>query len=185
MLEQLQRLQTHLRALKTRLAYLEKESSALQADKAKNAEAHHAQVISKNSLITQKQDAFDQLNDQHAELKGQFNKLTTDAQSLAERYARLEKSCNDLKNRFQDILTERNELRAVKEKLQNEQRHAQQEIQRLTQERDALLHKNDHAKAKVEAIIERLAILGTAQDQNAQEIHQLAHPIDSHEDVQS
>lgn len=37
-------------------------------------------------------------------------------------------------------------------------------------------YKNELAKAKVEAIIQRLAILGTAQDQHAQEIQQLAHP---------
>ena len=80
-------------------------------------------------------------------------------------------------------MAERNELRIVKEKMQNEQRRAQQEIQGLKQERERLLHKNEHAKAKVEAIIQRLAILGTAQDQHAQEIQQLAHPTESNEEV--
>ena len=100
---------------------------------------------------------------------------------MADRYGRLEKSCTDLKNRFQEILAERNELRVVKEKMQNEQRLAQQEIQALQQERERLLQKNEHAKAKVEAIIQRLSILGTAQDQHAQEIQQLAHPTESNE----
>ena len=46
--------------------------------------------------------------------------------------------------------------------------------------------KNELAKAKVEAIIQRLAILGTAQDQNAQEIQQLAHPnAETGEETQS
>ncbi len=95
----------------------------------------------------------------------------------------LKKSCTDLKNRFQEILAERNELRIIKEKMQNEQRHAQQEIQGLQQERERLLQKNEHAKAKVEAIIQRLAILGTAQDHHAQEIQQLAHPTETNEEA--
>ncbi len=46
--------------------------------------------------------------------------------------------------------------------------------------------KNELAKAKVEAIIQRLAILGTAQDQHAQEIQQLAHPnAEAGEETQS
>lgn len=36
-----------------------------------------------------------------------------------------------------------------------------------------LLKKNEQAKQKVEAIIQRLAILGTDQDENAREIQQL------------
>jgi hypothetical protein len=53
----------------------------------------------------------------------------------------------------------------------------------LQQERERLLQKNEHAKAKVEAIIQRLSILGTAQDQHAQEIQQLAHPTEANEDI--
>lgn len=43
--------------------------------------------------------------------------------------------------------------------------------------------KNEHAKAKVEAIIQRLAVLGTEQDHHAQEIQQLAHPTEAGEEV--
>ena len=102
---------------------------------------------------------------------------------MAERYGRLEKSCTDLKNRFQEILAERNELRVVKEKVLGEQRQAQQEIQELQSEKTRLIQKNEHAKAKVEAIIQRLAILGTEQDQHAQEIQQLAHPSETNEEA--
>ena len=109
--------------------------------------------------------------------------MNTDATALADRYSRLEKSCTDLKNRFQEILAERNELRAIKEKMNNDQLLAQQEIQALQQERERLLQKNEHAKAKVEAIIQRLAILGTEQDHHAQEIQQLAHPTEAGEEV--
>ena len=73
----------------------------------------------------------------------------------------------------------------LKEQMQNEQRHAQQEIQNLKLERERLLQKNEHAKAKVEAIIQRLSILGTAQDQHAQEIQQLAHPAEANEEIES
>ncbi|OLN14583.1 hypothetical protein BUE68_12450, partial [Corynebacterium diphtheriae] len=60
---------------------------------------------------------------------------------------------------------------------------ARQEIQRLHQETERLTQKNEHAKAKVEAIIQRQAILGTAQDHHAQEIQQLAHPTETTEEA--
>ena len=46
-----------------------------------------------------------------------------------------------------------------------------------------ITQKNENAKAKVEAIIQRLAILGTAQDHHAQEIQQLAHPTEATEEA--
>ncbi|GAA5185939.1 hypothetical protein GCM10023345_20410 [Acinetobacter kookii] len=183
MLEELQRLQAHIGVLKTRLAHFKSENDALNAAKADSNEHHHAQIVQKNGIITQKQEEIDNLSEQLSETQSQFKQLNSDAASLADRYSRLEKSCTDLKNRFQEILAERNELRVIKEKMQNDQRLAQQEIQGLQQERERLLQKNEHAKAKVEAIIQRLSILGTAQDQHAQEIQQLAHPADVNEDI--
>lgn len=182
MLEELQRLQAHIGVLKTRLKHYESENSALLAAKENSAEHNHTQIVQKNGIITQKQEEIDNLSEQLSDAQSQFKQLNIDSTSLADRYGRLEKSCTDLKNRFQEILAERNELRAVKEKMQNEQRHAQQEIQGLQQERERLLQKNEHAKAKVEAIIQRLSILGTAQDHHAQEIQQLAHPAEASED---
>ena len=176
MLEQLQRLQTQIGVLRTRLEKSESDNAALLKDKTHNAEQTHTQINHKNNLITQKQDEIDNLTEQLNSLKGTHSQLNTDATALAERYSRLEKSCTDLKNRFQEILAERNDLRVNKEKLQVQQRHSQQEIQDLQQDRDRLLQKNELAKSKVEAIIQRLAVLGTAQDQHAQEIQQLAHP---------
>ncbi|WP_109440645.1 hypothetical protein [Acinetobacter haemolyticus] len=177
MLEQLQRLQAHIGVLKTRLSHLERENNSLSEAKQLAATDHHAQIVQKNSIITQKQDEVDNLTEQLTQLQDQFKQLNNDATALAERYSRLEKSTTDLKNRFQEILAERNDLRVIKEKLQAQQRNNIQEIQDLQQDRDRLLQKNELAKSKVEAIIQRLAILGTAQDQNAQEIQQLAHPI--------
>jgi predicted nuclease with TOPRIM domain len=183
MLEQLQRLQTHITTLKTRLNEVESNNQSLLQAKAASEEQHHAQVVHKNSIITQKQDEVETLTEQLTQLQKQFKNLNTDATALADRYSRLEKSCTDLKNRFQEILSERNELRVVKEKMLTEQRNAQQEISDLNAEKARLIQKNDHAKSKVEAIIQRLSILGTDQDQHAQEIQQLAHPTDANEEV--
>ncbi|OTG66672.1 hypothetical protein [Acinetobacter silvestris] len=185
MLEQLQRLQTHIGALKTRLETVENENRSLLKEKDNSEEKSHAQIMHKNSIITHKQDEVDNLTEQLSALQSQFQQLNTDASALAERYGRLEKSCTDLKTRFQEILAERNELRIIKEKVLNEQRHAQQEITDLHAERKRLIQKNDHAKAKVEAIIQRLAILGTEQDHHAQEIQQLAHPTENNEEASS
>ena len=185
MLEELQRLHVHIGVLKTRLAQFESENSDLREQRDSSAEKHEAQLAEKNSIITQKQQDYDVLTEQLTESRSQFQQLNQDATALADRYSRLEKSCTDLKNRFQEILAERNELSALKEKLLNEQQQAKQEIQRLNQESERLTQKNEHAKAKVEAIIQRLAILGTAQDQHAQEIQQLAHPTEATEEASS
>ena len=176
MLEELQRLQAHINTLKTRLNDVESQNATLLQEKQRSEEQHFAQIVQKNSIITQKQEEVDNLTEQLTQLQDQFKQLNTDATTLAERYGRLEKSTTDLKNRFQEILAERNDLRVIKEKLQAQQRHSQQEIQDLQQDRDRLLQKNELAKSKVEAIIQRLAVLGTAEDQHAQEIQQLAHP---------
>ncbi|RKG30338.1 hypothetical protein [Acinetobacter tianfuensis] len=183
MLEELQRLQAHIGVLKTRLAHYESENDALAEDKNAANEQHHTQIVQKNGIITKKQEEIETLTEQLAESRTQFQQLNNDATALADRYSRLEKSCTDLKNRFQEILAERNELRLMKEKLQNEQRQAQTNIQSLEKERERLLQKNEHAKAKVEAIIQRLSVLGTAQDHHAQEIQQLEHPADANEEV--
>ena len=182
MLEQLQRLQAHIGVLKTRLHHLERENASLTDAKQLAETNHHAQIVQKNGIITQKQDEIDLLTEQLTQLQDQFKQLNQDATTLAERYSRLEKSTTDLKNRFQEILVERNDLRQTKEKLLSLQQQSQQEIQDLQQDRDRLLQKNELAKSKVEAIIQRLSILGTTQDQHAQEIQQLAHPNAEHQE---
>ncbi|ANF81410.1 hypothetical protein A3K93_03840 [Acinetobacter sp. NCu2D-2] len=185
MLEELQRLHVHIGALKTRLAQFESENLELRQERDSSVEKHEAQIAQKNNVIEQKQQENTVLTEQLTDSRAQFQQLNQDATALADRYSRLEKSCTDLKNRFQEILAERNDLRALKEKLLNEQQLAKQEIQRLNQENERLAQKNEHAKAKVEAIIQRLAILGTAQDQHAQEIQQLAHPSEMTEEASS
>ncbi|OTG85322.1 hypothetical protein B9T31_12670 [Acinetobacter sp. ANC 4558] len=183
MLEELQRLQAHISALKSRLSQFESENNALEDDKLNSNQQFKIQLDLKNNTITQKQTECDQLAEQLENTQSKLKQINDDATALADRYNRLEKSCTDLKNRFQEILAERNELRILKEKFQNDQRHAQHEIQALQSERERLLQKNDLAKAKVETIIQRLSILGTAQDSYTQEIQQLAHPSENNEEV--
>ena len=183
MLEELQRLQTHMHVLKKRLAEFERENTSLQDQNAQTDSRYETKLVEKDHLIQQKEQKILELSQALAQEKSNFSALNDDATALADRYGRLEKSCTDLKNRFQEILSERNELRMVKEKLNNDCRIAQQDIQSLQQERDRLLQKNEHAKAKVEAIIQRLTILGTAQDHHSQEIQHLAHPNDAAEEA--
>ncbi len=160
MLEELQRLQVQIGVLKTRLARLESENSSLREEQDSSMVQHQQQIEQKNSVIAQKQQENEHLTEQLTDSRAQFQLLNNDATALADRYGRLEKSCTDLKNRFQEIL-------------------------RLNQESERLTQKNENAKAKVEAIIQRLAILGTAQDHHAQEIQQLAHPTEVTEEASS
>ena len=185
MLEELQRLQTHINVLKTRLAHFEDQNATLLETEQASHTLHDAEIAQKDEIIQAKDQRIAQLTQELQDEKQQHALLNTDATALADRYSRLEKSCTELKNRFQEILAERNELRVLKEKLLSDQRVAQQDIQALKQERQRLLEKNELAKRKVEAIIQRLTILGTAQDQHAQEIQQLEHPNESAEDAQA
>lgn len=183
MLEELQRLQTHLSVLRARLTETEAENQRLVSTQILSNEQFNAQLELKNGIISEKEGKIVQLSDKLKQSNSEYQLLSTDAKALADRYARLEKSCTELKNRFQEILAERNELRVLREKMLNDQRFAQQEMQALKNERERLLQKNEHAKAKVEAIIQRLSILGTSQDQHAQEIQHLAHPNDNNEET--
>lgn len=90
MLEQLQRLQAHIGVLKTRLHHLESENSALSEAKELAETEHHAQVVQKIASSL-KQEEIETLTEQLTQLKGQFQQLNQDANTLAERYSRLEK----------------------------------------------------------------------------------------------
>ena len=100
MLEQLQRLQTHIGVLKTRLAHLENENSSLREEQDSSLSQHQAEIIQKNSIISQRQQENDSLTEQLAESRSQYQQLNNDATALADRYGRLEKSCTDLKTVF-------------------------------------------------------------------------------------
>ena len=85
MLEQLQRLQAHITKLHTHLSEVERNNQSLLQQIDSSEEQHHAQIVHKNSIITQKQDELESLNDQHTQLQAQFKTLNTDATALAER----------------------------------------------------------------------------------------------------
>ncbi|MEB5476508.1 hypothetical protein [Acinetobacter pollinis] len=184
MLEELKRLQTHIANFQERLKNLEAENTSLHQQKKEMEKHHDEHTTQQTTTLRSKQDKIDTLTNNLNNLQDQYNALNQDAKTLAERYSRLEKGCTDLKSRFQEILAERNELRVLKEKLHHEQTSAKQEIANLKEERVQLLEKNEHAKLKVEAIIARLAVLGTDEDKNTQEIQKLAHPSEHNEEAQ-
>lgn len=185
MLEELKRLQTHIANFKTRVQQLEKETLSLQQLKTAAEKSHHEKIQQHELATQEKNEQISSLKTSLSTLETQHTTLNQDAKTLAERYSRLEKGCTDLKSRFQEILAERNELRVTKEKLQHEQLAAQQEIKALKDERAILIKKNEHAKSKVETIVQRLAQLGTSEDQHAEEIQQLMHKTDLEEESSS
>lgn len=178
MLEELKRLQTHIGEMKDHLQKLEKENSALLKTQQEAQTRYEQDLAKKQGLIEQKQIDIVSLKQNLNTLQSEHKQLNQDSDALAERYTRLDKGCNELKTRFQEILAERNELRLVKEKLSAEQRTSDQEISELQQEREHLVNKNEMAKAKFESVIQRLATLGTDEDQNTQDIQQLIDAIE-------
>lgn len=173
MLEELQRLQTHITHLKHRLHDTESENKTLKQAKTALVQNSDAENLKYQQIIEKKDKEINILSIQSAQLESQHQSLTQDAKTLVERYNRLEKGCNELKTRFQEILAERNELRLLKEKLQHELNSAENKITTLKDESVQLAQKNEHAKVKVEEIIERLRQLGTKDDQHAQALEQL------------
>jgi len=76
MLEELKRLQAHIAVVKNRLAHFERENTSLLASKQQSDEQHHAHLTQKNSIITQKQDEIDTLQDSLATCNLNINNLT-------------------------------------------------------------------------------------------------------------
>jgi uncharacterized protein (TIGR02449 family) len=102
--------------------------------------------------------------------------LQQEHQTLSDKYQRLENSCNELRKRFEALITQKNQLKSDYDNLGTQNESLQSQLKELGQVRDQLQKKNEQARQKVEAIIQRLAILGTAQDSNSLSIQQLAHP---------
>src|SRR5690606_9094911 len=125
MLEELQRLQVQIGVLKTRLARLESENSSLREEQDSSIVQHQQQIEQKNSVVAQNRQENGQRAEQQTDARDQFQLHNNYATALADRYCRLERSCPDRKDRLQEILAERNELRALKEKVLIEQREAQ------------------------------------------------------------
>lgn len=81
------------------------------------------------------------------------------AKSL-ERTRQLEQEVSNLTGRYESLALANQTMSTEMERLANELAQHALAKQALIAERDALLQKNDHAKRKVEAIIQRLASLG-------------------------
>lgn len=126
------------------------------------------QVIHKRiyAELEQRQQQLDQ-HKQHIEQSHQQQ------QQLSGSYQQLEQSCGELRKRFNALFEQKNDLAQRLEQSLLQNKNDQQQIAQLNQRHIQLQQKNQHAKAKVEEIIQRLAMLGTAQDSNSAEIQAL------------
>ncbi len=179
MLEELQRLQAHIHALKARLTKIETENQSLKLMQERLKQQFHAEVQLKDELIAKKLTEMDQLSEQLHTIKEQSKQLHTEARASNDRYNRLERNCNELKNRFQSLIKERDELRENNEKILAEYKIAQQDVLNLQKERDELIAKNEQARIKVESIIQRLSLLGSAEDPFTQDIEQFNQTLEN------
>lgn len=173
MLEQLQRLQTHIDQLKHRVTDLEQENDMLLQDKLEFEHNSSEQKKAKELRIIQQKQEIEQLNAQLSTVQGQYKQLGIDATALTNRYDNLEKNCNDLKVRFQEMLEERDELQTSLNQLQYDYNQAQETIKHLQSNNQHLHAKNQQARTELQAFIERLNKLGQADSPHIKEIQQL------------
>lgn len=173
MLEQLQRLQTHIDQLKSRVTDLEQENDMLLQDKLEFEHNSGEQKKAKELRIIQQKQEIEQLNAQLSTVQAQYKQLGVDATALTNRYDSLEKNCNDLKTRFQELLEERNELQSTLEQLQYDYNQAQDTIKHLQSNNQHLHAKNQQARTELQTFIERLNKLGQPEEHHVQEIQQL------------
>lgn len=87
-------------------------------------------------------------------------KLRENLAKSLERTRQLEQEVSNLTGRYESLALANQTMSTEMERLANELAQHALAKQALITERDALLQKNDHAKRKVEAIIQRLASLG-------------------------
>lgn len=173
MLEQLQRLQTHIDQLKQRNKALEQENEKLLLDKLEFEHNSGEQNKAKEQRILQQKQELEQANAQLATVQNQYKQLGADAAALTSRYDSLEKNCNDLKKRFQEMLDERNELQATIDQLQYDYNQAQDTIKHLQSNNQHLHTKNQQARTELQDFVQRLQKLGHPDNQHVQEIQQL------------
>ena len=75
MLEELQRLQAHVRVLKTRLAEFESENQTLSDAQLTSNQQHQAQIEQKNDIINSKEEEIKSLTDQLGSSQTQLKQL--------------------------------------------------------------------------------------------------------------
>lgn len=176
MLEQLQHLQQQVQILVKHVQDLQQKQTDQQHIHAQTAQNLQRQLDDARSALQEAQDQ--QQNTARALTQGrdQHQQLQQEHQTLSDKYRRLENSCNELRKRFEALITQKNQLKSDYDNLGTQNESLQSQLKELGQVRDQLHKKNEQARQKVEAIIQRLAILGTAQDSNSLSIQQLAHP---------
>ena len=176
MLEEVQRLQTLIQKLTIQLQLVQTQNQELRtALEAKPKTVEDPAVREALELTNVRNQELEQ---ELAEFQQRYISLQTDATALAERYGRLEQNAGELKNRFEALLVVRAQLKTERDKLASDQQQLGQKHQNLIKERDGLIVKNEHAKQKVEAIIQRLASLGQGLNpsQANQDIAALENP---------
>ena len=174
MLEEVQRLQTLIQKLTSQLHLVQSQNQNLRTElDAKPKTVEDPAVREALELTNVRNQELEQELD---ESNQRYTSLQRDATALAERYGRLEQNAGELKNRFEALLIARDQLKAERDQVTHEHQQLNHKQLATVKERDALIAKNEHAKQKVEAIIQRLALLGQEQSgiQATQDISQLA-----------
>lgn len=180
MLEEVQRLQTLIQKLTSQLHLVQAQNQDLRTELEAKPKTVEDPAVREALELTNVRNQ--ELEQELAEANQQYQRLQLDATALAERYGRLEQNAGELKNRFEALLVARDQLKAERDNIANDYQQLNQQQLATIQERDALIAKNEHAKQKVEAIIQRLAALGqeSAGTQANQDISRLANSaIDS------
>lgn len=183
MLEETQRLQTLIQKLTSQLHLVHEQNLQLRQDLEKKPQTVEDPAMREALELTNAHNR--ELEEEITALQESHQNLQMNATALAERYGRLEQNAGELKNRFEALITTRDNLTAERDKLINANVQLQQSEKSLIKERDDLLVKNEHAKRKVEAIIQRLASLGqtTSASQAQQDVQALSQTnLDSDKD---
>lgn len=171
MLEELQRLQTLIQRLTSQLQLVHEQNQQLRVELEQKPKTVEDPAVREALDLTNVRNQ--ELEQELAEFKQRYGSLQNDATALAERYGRLEQNAGELKNRFESLLASRDGLKQERDKLIDENRQLGQRHQSVIVERDELVVKNEHAKRKVEAIIQRLASLGPQSGASQQALHDL------------
>lgn len=176
MLEQLQHLQQQVQILVKHVQDLQQQKTDQQLIHAQTAQNLQRQLDDAHSALQQARDEQQNTATALTQGKDQHQQLQEAHQTLSDKYQRLENSCNELRKRFEALITQKNQLKSDYDNLGTHNESLQSQLKELGQLRDQLQKKNEQARQKVEAIIQRLAILGTPQDSNSVSIQQLVHP---------
>ena len=175
MLEEVQRLQTLIQKLTSQLHSTQAENQNLRTELAAKPKTVEDPAVREALELTNVRNQ--ELEQELGALNQNYANLQRDATALAERYGRLEQNAGELKNRFEALLVARDQLKTERDKMANECQQLEHKQQATIKERDGLIVKNEHAKQKVEAIIQRLAVLGQESSgaQANQDISRLAN----------